>query len=192
MRSAFSFNRNTYAILYTNPYPPSHARLADLRTIDIDELQIGEHHRKRVLFLKTVGSPLESSALEVAVVDGSATAERLAVYHLDVTCPRSSLLLDGTVLAFKEPYYTLTTGNSTLLRVDHPTDLVILDGIEAFLPASLRVQYTRCDAKSLNRDAKAAVSGTIIELQKRSTRVLWNDAPARMLTFDFPFFATAR
>ncbi|EWG54705.1 hypothetical protein FVEG_12849 [Fusarium verticillioides 7600] len=107
-------------------YPPSTAKLADLQTMTIKDLRMETHHRGFFLALRRV-SPvciLQASSWTVVKSQLSDEVERLEVF-LHTSQYGSNTLEIASELVIKEPYYTLNTHGECIIRIDHPSELII-------------------------------------------------------------------
>ncbi|KAF2163267.1 hypothetical protein M409DRAFT_26311 [Zasmidium cellare ATCC 36951] len=133
--SLYSMVRQT-AIGYA--YPPCSIPLANLEPIAINELELETVHRGRVLVVRTFGYPSRIQAVQNAIEDRELSVDRLAVYNFDMQLRPEQLLPKGQLLAVKEPYYKVTADGAPVVRVDHPSDLVVLRPEDAIIPMQLR------------------------------------------------------
>jgi tetratricopeptide (TPR) repeat protein len=108
------------------PYLPSTAKLEDLKPIKLQDLLMETHHRGRVLSVRRVSPVAELKASSWAVVQGESLDD---VGRLELFLHRSrhgqDMLVAGSEFFIKEPYYTLNTQGERVIKVDHPSDLVI-------------------------------------------------------------------
>lgn len=69
-----------------------------------------------------MGSPLLA-----AIEDEGGGVDRLACFNVKVALKASDVLPEGSVVGVKEPYYCLGPDEKWLVRVDHASDLVVLE-----------------------------------------------------------------
>ncbi|KAK5720171.1 hypothetical protein LTR15_007444 [Elasticomyces elasticus] len=114
------------------PYPPCTAPLESLEVIKLSQLTTETHHRGKALFIERIGPLIESSILTFgAVKDVDGDAEAIEIYHAD---PHLADMLPASTLFFlKEPFLTRGASGKSVIRVDHPADIVGIDS----LPKSL-------------------------------------------------------
>lgn len=117
-------------------YPPCSVPLADLEPISINQLELETVHRGRVLVARTFGHPLRIQSIQNAIEDGQLSVERLAVYNVQLR--PEQLLPKGQLVAVKEPYYKATADGGHVVRVDHPSDLLLLRPEDDIIPLQLR------------------------------------------------------
>ncbi|OAA38753.1 TPR domain protein [Beauveria brongniartii RCEF 3172] len=116
----------TYAI--GAPYPPCTVDAADLEPMAVAELQLESHHRGKKLTVRRVSPVAELKTSSWAVVEGvGAEPDQVVVLETFLHKQRMGReLLDfGSEFIIKEPYYTLNGDNEAVIRVNHPSDLVV-------------------------------------------------------------------
>jgi len=117
-------------------YPPSKVPLADLQPIDINKLRLETHHRGKVLILRAFGHPIRMQSVQNAFEDAKGNVDRLALYNEDFTVPAEELLPKGVVVAVKEPYCKASADGGYTIRIDHPSDLIVLQHGDPSMPAA--------------------------------------------------------
>ncbi|KAK5686857.1 hypothetical protein LTR17_026782 [Elasticomyces elasticus] len=114
------------------PYPPCTVPLESLEVIKLSHLTTETHHRGKALFVERIGPLIETSILTIgAVKDVDGDAEAIEIYHADPHL--ADMLPPSTLFFLKEPFLTLGINGKSVIRVDHPTDIVDIDS----LPKSL-------------------------------------------------------
>lgn len=120
----------TYAI--GRPYPPSTASLADLAPMKVSELELESHHRGKKLAVRRISPVAELKASSWTVVEGrddGGDDEPAQVVVLETFLHKKRLDKDfldsGSEFVIKEPFYTLNNDNEAVIRINHPSDLVI-------------------------------------------------------------------
>ncbi|KAK5706141.1 hypothetical protein LTR97_001128 [Elasticomyces elasticus] len=91
-----------------------------------------------------------------AVEDDRGNVDLLAVYNIHKSVPPNTLLPIGAVVAIKEPLYEEISEGKYQIRVDHPSDLVLLSGVEEYVPVPFRSATTERSAVDLNANGNAA------------------------------------
>lgn len=124
-------------------YPPCTMTLTDLDPMTIDELRLEENHTGRVLFARTFGTPYRLQAAQSAISDTLGDVDRVAIYNFEPDLAPTMVLPINSLIAIKQPYYKLTVDGSATIRVDHPSDLVLLSGHDERAPAALRSTPSR-------------------------------------------------
>ncbi|KUI64225.1 N-lysine methyltransferase SMYD2-A [Cytospora mali] len=119
-------------------YPPCTKPLSALEPISFCELGLWEHHRGRVLVVRTFCEPnLYRSSILNAIEDGKGDVDRVDLRTFPLTEPANTILPKDAVLAIKEPYYKSgTVDGCGLVRVDHPSDLILLKPGHGLIPSS--------------------------------------------------------
>ncbi|KAK5745539.1 hypothetical protein LTR17_001410 [Elasticomyces elasticus] len=137
-------------------YPPSIVPAEQLEPMHISDLRLETRHEGRVLLLRTIGHPLSGPVIKNAVEDDRANVDVLALYNIHKSIPPNSLLPKGAVVAIKEPLYEAILNGSHQIRVDHPSDLILLSGVEKYVLVPFRSTTTERSAADLNADGNAA------------------------------------
>ena len=106
---------------FTKKAPSRPVTLDGLLPINIRDLQIGEVHRGRALFVRILTEVMVMRSAMVLVEDESGEIIDLAVYGLE----KESVgrLTEGRSLAIAEPFYKIRSDGSKGIRVDNPADL---------------------------------------------------------------------
>jgi tetratricopeptide (TPR) repeat protein len=108
------------------PYPPSTSSVRELKPINLADLKQEIHHRGNVLQMRRCGPiiHLGSGTLVCAVQDESGDTEALEVHHISQALGEHILHMDD-LFAVKEPYFTINSDDTAVIRVDHPTDIIL-------------------------------------------------------------------
>ncbi|AEO60326.1 hypothetical protein MYCTH_54709 [Thermothelomyces thermophilus ATCC 42464] len=114
------------ALAVGQPYPPCTAPLKELQPMKLADLTLETHHRGRQLSVKRA-SPVVTLASRswTMVQDDAEETERLEIV-LHKTLHGKDVLESASTFIIKEPYFTLTEEGEPTLRIDHPSDLVVL------------------------------------------------------------------
>lgn len=125
------------------PYAPCTVPTSELSPIKLADLRLETHHRGRKLILKRaagVRGKGVSAVVQLAArswtlvrdVDGEGDVERLEVCLHTLEHGKDLLECSGAKsLVVREPYFTITEQGEATLRVDHPSDLELLDDEES-------------------------------------------------------------
>ncbi|KAF2876203.1 hypothetical protein BDV95DRAFT_218944 [Massariosphaeria phaeospora] len=121
------------------PYPPSRVSIGDESSlkVKIRNLLVEKREPKRFLILRTITSPYIHSSTVTIAEDEAGDAVRLTVYNLEDNIV-DPILPKSTNLAIKQPCWSRLEGGGYHVRVDHPSDLVLIDSRDASLPESWR------------------------------------------------------
>ena len=133
-----------------DPYPPSDRRLDEMQPISIGNLQLEKRYTGGVLFAKTIDSAIRAAAIQTIIEDEQGQAERLAVYNIDLKIDAEDFLPEDALIAIKEPTLTSATSGGYTIRIDHPSDLLILGAHNKRLPQALLEGYSGLNKTALN------------------------------------------
>lgn len=129
-------------------YPPSVEPVCSLIPILLHDLRLETHHRGRMLIVKTFCEPVRISAIQNAIEDMEGSVDRLSIYNLPSAIPIDKVIPKGAIVAVKEPYFKATADGGAMVRVDHPSDFVLLEPHDSSVPPQWR------------REVKAALAGS--------------------------------
>ncbi|KAL6897058.1 hypothetical protein GGI43DRAFT_106339 [Trichoderma evansii] len=129
-------------------YPPCTLPLSSLIPIHLRDLTLETQHRGRVLIVRAFCEPNVIVAIQNAVEDELGDVDCLAIYNLLPTTEANAVLPQGAIVAIKEPYYKRTADGGLFVRVDHPTDFVLLKPGDSIIPRSLDAR-----TKKINQSA---------------------------------------
>ena len=119
-------------------YVPSSMPLNKLKKVLVTDLRLESVHEGCVLILKILGDTIRRDAIKNVVQDERGNVERLQVYFgSSQDHPRSILPKDRTI-AVKEPYYSLNTDGRYAIRIDHPSDILVLPIGSESVPRALQ------------------------------------------------------
>lgn len=119
-------------------YPPSLEPISNLDPILLRDLRLEVHHRGRVLIAKAFCEPIRISSIQNAIEDVEGGVNRLSIYNLPSTIPMDRVLPKGAIIAVKEPYFKATADGGIMVRVDHPSDCVLLESHHSSVPPRWR------------------------------------------------------
>lgn len=103
----------------------------------ICDLTLETQHRGRYLVVRAFGEPNRVIAIQNAVEDEFGDVDRLAIYNLLPTVKPGDILPPGAIVAVKEPFYKRTADGGLFVRVDHPSDVVLLRPGNQLIPPRL-------------------------------------------------------
>ncbi|KAK6441188.1 hypothetical protein LTR95_002593 [Oleoguttula sp. CCFEE 5521] len=135
-------------------YKPSTTEITDLKPIYLRDLRLETHHIGRILLVRVFCNAVRITAVQTGIEDEHDHVERLAVYNTDAGLSPSQTLPRGCVLAIKEPYYKATSDGGVIVRVDHPSDFIILDEYDPIVPLSLRPRVQAVEEDRTAEEAK--------------------------------------
>ncbi|OCL10901.1 hypothetical protein AOQ84DRAFT_425738 [Glonium stellatum] len=105
-------------------YPPSLVPLKSLQKILLRDMLLETHHKNRFLVAKLIGAPYMHAGTTTILEDEAGDVEKVSVHNFGDS-PDDPILLQGIVIAIKEPYYQLSADGTHEIRVDHPSDIYI-------------------------------------------------------------------
>lgn len=120
-------NENKMAVYPVgDTYLPCTTSLEHLQPMELSDLHMETNHRGRVLSLRRVSPVVDLKTSPWAVMQGDSVhqAERLEVF-LHKSRSGGNVLDMCSEILVKEPFYTMNLQGETVIRVDHPSDLVI-------------------------------------------------------------------
>ncbi|KAG9600336.1 SET domain-containing protein, partial [Aureobasidium melanogenum] len=136
---------------------PCSLPLAQLKKIFLKDLRFETHHRGSFLLLRVFCQPFRKAAVMAAVEDETGDVDRVALYHTKEALRGFEVVPEGTVVTVKEPFYHLEEDGRYVLRVDHPSDMVVLDQHHKLCPEQWQnreeIQLTALECK---REGKKA------------------------------------
>jgi hypothetical protein len=132
-----SYSKEDYTLSSTaqEAYSPCHLPVSALKKTFLQALDTDMHHRGEYILLRTFCQPFRMSAVMAAVEDEEGHVQRLAVYNTNTSFRPEELFPKGSVVVIKEPYYKMATDGHCILRVDHASDLLMLEPDNALIPA---------------------------------------------------------
>ncbi|KAK4242837.1 hypothetical protein C8A03DRAFT_39789 [Achaetomium macrosporum] len=121
------------AIGLGQPYPPCVAPLQDLQPMELSDLRMETHHRGYRLTVKRASPVVNLAARSWTMVQDEAgeEIERLELCLHKKRHGKELLESADSVFIIKEPYFTLTDDGEPTIRIDHPSDLVVVPESEA-------------------------------------------------------------
>ncbi|KAK6531883.1 hypothetical protein TWF694_003048 [Orbilia ellipsospora] len=125
---------------YIEPYPPSCTRPELLTKIYIDDLKLETIHRGNVIFLRTITEAKRLTSASIIVEDERGDATQLQVYHIGRNIDLKEMFPKGQVIVIKEPFFKFSSTAMPSIRVDHFTDMLLLDDDEVMVPESWAIE----------------------------------------------------
>ncbi|KAL2194430.1 hypothetical protein P885DRAFT_42685 [Corynascus similis CBS 632.67] len=122
------------ALAVGQPYPPCTKSIQELQPMKLADLTMETHHRGRQLSVKRASPVVTLTSRSWTMVqDEAGETERLELL-LHKTRHRKDILDSNSIFIIKEPYFTLTEEGEPTLRIDHPSDLVVLPSTQDAQP----------------------------------------------------------
>ncbi|CAG7561109.1 unnamed protein product [Fusarium equiseti] len=144
-------NENTIATTQVPaPYPPCVNSSNDLEPMMISDMRLETHHRGKKIMLRVLTPPDRMTAVMAIVEDEKGTAVLLQLYHQpeETIVPATEILNPNMVYILKEPFFKCATDGTYSLRVDHPSDIIRLDGADDRIPSHWRPSVVTSDQNS--------------------------------------------
>ncbi|KAK4141536.1 uncharacterized protein C8A04DRAFT_14012 [Dichotomopilus funicola] len=119
-------NSSIPALAVGQPYPPCIVPAHELQPMGLADLRTETHHRGFKLVVKRA-SPVVTGVVRswAMVQDEAEETERIEVV-LHTLRDGQDVLESAKEFVVKEPYFTLTEEGEPTLRIDHPSDLVVV------------------------------------------------------------------
>lgn len=138
------------------PYPPCIESLKHLKTIKLAELEEETHHRGSALLVKRVEPLIRERVVTKAVIkDDDGDVENVELHLAASSAVHDAFSSDGQ-LAIKEPYYTRRADGTTIIRIDHPTDVVLPQDREVKAESAEAESKSAAEWKQVGNDALKA------------------------------------
>ena len=133
----------------------------------LNDIRIDSRDRDDVLVLRTIASPYVWSATVTVTEDETGDVARLTVCNLEdnVIDP---IITEGSILAIRQPCWTRLVDGGYHIRVDHPSDFVLLKRDDDTVPEAWRSEGTD-STKDVSQCRK---DGDMMFLKKRFRRAL--------------------
>ncbi|KAK6337927.1 hypothetical protein TWF696_001403 [Orbilia brochopaga] len=121
-------------------YEPSTKLLRDLEKQTIREMKLMTRHTDKYVIVRTVTDAKRLSCVSTIVEDEHGACTQLQVYNLPLNARLDEILPRGGIILLREPLYTLSTTVVPSFRVDHLSDMDLLDNDMCFVPDKWRVE----------------------------------------------------
>ncbi|KAF2841949.1 hypothetical protein M501DRAFT_362147 [Patellaria atrata CBS 101060] len=117
-------------------YSASIKRLNTLAKLSISDLKIGSHHTGGVLIGKNLVDASNGATRRTIIQDSCGDAIRLHLCNYGPKGPHDPrLILKDTIIAIKDPYYIFITKDKAAVKVDHPSNLIVLPAFGHHVPS---------------------------------------------------------
>jgi hypothetical protein len=150
------------------PYPPSRTSVPEANQVHIDEILVNSRKSNEVLLLRAITEPYVYSSSIIIAEDEHGAVARLTLCNLEDS-PIDPVLSQGAILAVKQPCWSATPDGGYHIRVDHPTDLVLLEPSHETVPPAWRQTEQIRGSKALSEFKK---QGDMMFLQKKFRKAL--------------------
>jgi hypothetical protein len=105
--------------------------------VSVKDLTINTRDETAILFLRTITESYVHSSSMTIVEDELSDVARLTICNLEDTFNDPTITL-GSVVAVKQPCWTIAACGDYHIRVDHPSDLIILKPGDPTIPLAWR------------------------------------------------------
>ncbi|KAL5389800.1 hypothetical protein DPSP01_002289 [Paraphaeosphaeria sporulosa] len=158
------------SLVLPKPYPPARGLVETTSTkaVHLGDLRIDSRDGDAVLLLRTITAPYVWSSTVTVAEDETGDVARLTVCNLEdnVVDP---IVTEGTILAIRQPCWTRLVDGGYHIRVDHPSDLVLLQPNDDLVPEAWRDD----DGQNFKGDAaQCKKEGDMMFLKKRFRQAL--------------------
>jgi hypothetical protein len=152
------------ALAVGQPYPPCIVLFHALQTMQHSDLRLETHHRGFQLAVNRVSPVVTLSTRSWTMIqDEAGETERLEII-LHTTRHGKELLESSSSFVLKEPYFTLTEEGEPTLRVDHPSDIVVLYQHDNTQPQAHNPAEAEATALSYKQEGNTALQQRDIPL----------------------------
>lgn len=150
------------------PYPPSIVSTSEGKLMNISDLRVQARDQNEFVILYTITDPYVYSSTVTIVEDESRNAARLTVCNLEDSM-LDPIIPKGSVLVVKQPCWSRLPERGYHVRVDHPSDLVVLDQSDKAVPKIWRKNGAVDTSKNAMTWKK---EGDLMFLKKRFRKAL--------------------
>lgn len=136
------------------PYPPSNLATEQAKQVLIKDVAIRLRDPRTFLLLRTITLPYVYSSSTTVAEDESGSVARLTVCNIDDS-PFDSILTKGIILIVKQPCWNIMPDGGYYIRVDHPSDLVIVSPDNDLVPDAWNIvekEYDQMTCEKLKKE----------------------------------------
>lgn len=139
-----------------------------IEQVFLNDLLVEERDPRAVILLKTVMAPYVYSATVTIVEDGDGNMARLTICNQEDTIVEP-IFPEGTVVMVKQPCWSRLLEGGYHIRVDHPSDIFVLESHNKLVPDIWRKEEEIETTKVAKKWAK---EGDMMFLKKRFRQAL--------------------
>ncbi|KAH7391710.1 hypothetical protein BKA66DRAFT_568125 [Pyrenochaeta sp. MPI-SDFR-AT-0127] len=150
------------------PYPPSRTPTSKGIKLQIEDLRIGTRKHEEFIILRTLTDPYIYAATVTIVEDEFGEVARLTICNLEDSI-NDPIVTKDSMLLIKQPCWSLLPGGGFQIRVDQPSDLMLLSQDDKLTPDSWRVSEENEIAEDFTKWKK---EGDMMFLKKRFRQAL--------------------
>ncbi|PVI03785.1 SET domain-containing protein, partial [Periconia macrospinosa] len=136
--------------------------------IQLKQIAVNKRNPGSVAFFRTVAVPYVYSSTVTIVEDEDGDVAKLTVGNLEDS-PVDPILTEGSIIAIKQPCWSRLGDSDYHIRVDHPSDLVILRPEDALVPKAWRRKE---QIEAFKDAAQLKKEGDMMFLKKKFRRAL--------------------
>lgn len=155
------------------PYPPSNTPLSEGNRVRLNNLQIHCRNREDFILFRTVTDPYVYSSTVTIVEDEFGDTARLTVCNLEDSM-NDPIISRDSILAIKQPCWSMISSGDYEIRIDQPSDLVFLAPDDTVIPGPWRTIKNNDVAEDYTRLKK---EGDMMFLKKRFRQALQLSVP---------------
>lgn len=122
-------------------YPPCILAANELEPIVMSQMKPETHHRGKTTVIHIFTPPIRNMAAVAATfMDKEGKVALLQLYNQpsDTIVPAEQAIRHGSCYLIKEPFFMVATNGCYSLRVDHPSDILLLPHDHELIPAKWR------------------------------------------------------
>jgi hypothetical protein len=134
----------------------------------LEDLRISERDTEELLVLRTITPPYVYSSTVTIVEDANGDVTKLIVGNLEDN-PVDPILVDKSVIGIKQPCWSKQVDGDYHIRVDHPSDLVILKAEDKVVPDEWKWKENKSPTKDADQWKK---EGDMMFLKKKFRKAL--------------------
>ncbi|ORY11442.1 hypothetical protein BCR34DRAFT_601385 [Clohesyomyces aquaticus] len=157
-------------LILPKPYAPSRKAIRDAssRRLNLGDLLIDSRNPESFIVVKSITLPYIYSATVLVVEDEVGDVARLTISNLEHTAI-DPIVSESGILAVKQPCWSRLVDGGYHIRVDHPSDLVILEGGDEIVKEDWRVREERREGRDADEWKK---EGDMMFLKKMFRKAL--------------------
>lgn len=162
----------TKSFILPLPYPPSRFAIpnSQYQKLLLKDLLVDERNPQTFIILRTVTDPYIHSATVTLAEDETRQLARLTIWNQEDSLIEP-IFPKGTIVAVKQPCWTRLLDGGYHVRVDHPSDIGILDRDSELIPEK-QSWKTIPSQEDMDEGKDWKKEGDTMFLQKRFRRAL--------------------
>lgn len=117
------------------PYSPAKGHLDSVKYTRIKDVKISSRHPDSIVVVRTITEPYVYSASITVVEDEDGDVARLTVCNMEDSF-FDPVLSKDSMMAIRQPCWSITADGSYHIRVDHPSDFFLLEPSSKMVPSA--------------------------------------------------------